>query len=127
MTATINGCNIILEFKANELTSNSYLYTLPNGYSLNTIHITNYANIYAINNAVIDRDYILTFPVVNSKSPSSILLYIPDLTHNAFVAFTIEKFGQIPDPHYFDKTFEPILVTGDDGKEYKVIPSDQFK
>lgn len=25
------------------------------------------------------------------------------------------------------KAFEPILVVGDDGKEYKVIPSDQFK
>lgn len=23
--------------------------------------------------------------------------------------------------------FEPILVTGDDGNEYNVIPSDQFK
>lgn len=39
----------------------------------------------------------------------------------------IEKFGQIPDPHYFDKAFDPILVTGEDGKEYKCIPSDQFK
>lgn len=27
----------------------------------------------------------------------------------------------------FDKAFEPILVTGDDGNEYNVIPSDQFK
>lgn len=26
-----------------------------------------------------------------------------------------------------DKAFEPILVTGDDGNEYNVIPSDQFK
>lgn len=39
----------------------------------------------------------------------------------------IEKFGQIADIHYFDKAFEPILVVGDDGKEYNVIPSDQFK
>lgn len=39
----------------------------------------------------------------------------------------IEKFGQIPDTHYFDKAFERILVTGDDGNEYNVIPSDQFK
>mgnify|MGYP001095926717 CR=1 FL=1 len=27
----------------------------------------------------------------------------------------------------FDKAFEPILVTGEDGNEYNVIPSDQFK
>lgn len=33
----------------------------------------------------------------------------------------------LPDAHYFDKAFEPILVTGDDGNEYNVIPSDQFK
>ena len=26
-----------------------------------------------------------------------------------------------------DIKFEPILVTGDDGTEYNVIPSDQFK
>lgn len=38
-----------------------------------------------------------------------------------------EKFGQIPDAHYFDNAFEPILVTGDDGHEYNVIPSYQFK
>lgn len=31
------------------------------------------------------------------------------------------------DDHYFDKAFDPILVTGDDGNEYNVIPSDQFK
>lgn len=46
---------------------------------------------------------------------------------NAEIRFVIEKFGQIPDAHYFDKAFDPILVTGDDGKEYNVIPSDQFK
>lgn len=27
----------------------------------------------------------------------------------------------------FDKIFDPILVTGDDGNEYNVIPSDRFK
>lgn len=29
--------------------------------------------------------------------------------------------------NYFDSTFKPILVKGDDGKQYNVIPSDQFK
>lgn len=28
---------------------------------------------------------------------------------------------------YKGPTVAPILVTGDDGNEYKVIPSDQFK
>lgn len=27
----------------------------------------------------------------------------------------------------FDAAFKPILVTDDDGNEYNVIPSDQFK
>ena len=45
----------------------------------------------------------------------------------ASAIITIIKFGQIPDSHYFDAAFEPILVTGDDGNEYNVIPSDQFK
>lgn len=32
--------------------------------------------------------------------------------------------NELPDGR---RAFEPILVTGDDGNEYKVIPSDQFK
>lgn len=28
---------------------------------------------------------------------------------------------------HFTTPFEPILVTGDNGKKYKIIPSDQFK
>lgn len=127
MIYNISGCNIKISFAANELTSDTYLYTLPTGYSLNTIHITDVKNIYAINNAVVQRDSILTFPVVNSTSPSSILLHIADLTNAAFITFTIEKFGQIPDSHYFDAAFEPILVTGNNGNKYNVITSYQFK
>lgn len=37
----------------------------------------------------------------------------------------IEYHGNIVDIK-FDTT-DPILVKGDDGKEYNVIPSDQFK
>ena len=54
-------------------------------------------------------------------------LFVQDIKKDADIRLSIEKFGQIPDPHYFDKAFEPILVTGEDGKEHKVIPSDQFK
>lgn len=127
MTNIINGCNITLKWAANELTSNDYDYILPSGYTINTIYITSLTNIEAINRALIQRNNRLVFPVVNSKSPSHITLYITDLTKAAEIRFTIEKFGQIPDAQYFDKAFKPILVTGDDGKEYNVIPSDQFK
>lgn len=121
MTNIVNGCNITLKLAANESTSNDYVYILPSGYTINTVYITSLTNIEAINRALIQRN------VVNSKSPSYITLYITDLTKAAEIRFTIEKFGQIPDDQYFDKAFKPILVTGDDGKEYNVIPSDQFK
>lgn len=127
MTTLVNGCNITLKLNANESTSNDYVYRLPIGYTINTIYITHLTNIEAINRATIQRNTRLVFPVVNSKSPSSVTLYISDLAKDAEIRFTIEKFGQIPDIHYFDTVFEPILVKGDDGKEYNVIPSDQFK
>lgn len=127
MTNIIAGCNILLRFAENELTSNEYLYILPSGYTINTIHITYLTNIGYISRAGMQMNSRLVFPAVNSKSPSYIKLYINDITKAAEIRFTIEKFGQIPDPHYFDKEFKPILVTGDDGNEYNVIPSDQFK
>lgn len=127
MTSLVNGCNITLKLAADELTSNDYVYILPRGYTINTIYITSLTNIEAINRAFIQRNTRLVFPVVNSKSPSYITLYITDLTKAAEIRFTIEKFGQIPDSGYFDSAFKPILLTGDDGKEYNVIPSDQFK
>lgn len=127
MTNIVNGCNITLKLAANESTSNNYVYILPIGYSINTMYITSLTNIEAVNRASIQRYTRLVFPIVNSKSPSHITLYITDLTKAAEIRFTIEKFGQIPDANYFDTAFKPILVKGDDGKEYKVIPSDQFK
>lgn len=127
MLSIINGPNIFLKFEANELTEHEYNYTLPIGYSINIMHITVSSNVTAINNASIANNYRLVFPVVNSKSPSTITMYIADITKIAEFRFTIEKFGQIPDPTYFKKAFDPILVTGDDGNKYNVIPSDQFK
>lgn len=35
--------------------------------------------------------------------------------------------GNANESSQFGYSFEPILVVGDDGKEYNVIPSDQFK
>lgn len=127
MTSLVNGCNITIKMTANESTLNDYVYILPSGYTINTIYITSLTNIEAINSALVQRNSRLVFPVVNSKSPSYITLYISDITKAAEIRFTIEKFGQIPDDSYFDKPFKPIVVTGDDGKKYNVIPSDQFK
>ncbi len=90
------------------------------------MHITNAINIDIVNKATVRNDTRLIFPVVNSKSPSTITVHIPDLTKDAELRFTIEKFGQIPDETYFYHEFYPISVIGDDGKKYDVIPSDQF-
>lgn len=127
MTKIVNGCNITLKLAANESTSNDYVYILPIGYTINTMYITSLTNIEAINRATIQRNNRLVFPVVNSKSPSYITLYISDISKASEIRFTIEKFGQIPDDGYFDSAFKPIVVKGDDGKQYNVIPSDQFK
>lgn len=127
MTSIINGCNITVQLAANESPKNDYVYILPTGYTINTIYITSLINISAINRATVQRYTRLVFPVVKSKSPSYITLYIPDLAKAAEIRFTIEKFGQLPDTGYFDNAFKPIQVRGDDGNQYNVIPSDQFK
>lgn len=127
MTTIINGPTIILKFEPNELTKQDYDYPLPLGYSINIIYVTHIDNVQAINRAYIKDGTRLVFPVVNSKSPSTITINIPDITKKAEIRFTIEKFGQIPDKMYFKTAFTPILVTGADGNKYNVIPSDQFK
>lgn len=127
MDTTINGNNIRISIKANELTNNRVHITLPDGYSYETIHITFIANIGEIANLFSVSYEVYTFPPVRSHSPSTFDLFVKDIAERAEIRIVIEKFGQIPDAHYFDKAFEPILVTGDDGNEYNVIPSDQFK
>lgn len=127
MINNVEGPNFTIIFEANELTSSTYIYDLPKGYSINIINITSVSNIWFLNNITIRPNTKIVFPVVNSKSPSTITLNIADISKRSEIRFTIEKFGQIPDPHYFDKAFEPILVTGEDGNKYNVIPSYQFK
>lgn len=116
------GNSILIEFEANEpLTP----IALPDGYSYERINITESTNIYGVNQNSSNR--ILTFPPVNSKSPSVIIIGRSNDNLISRLRFSIEKFGQIPDAHYFDTAFDPIRVKGEDGKEYNVIPSDQFK
>lgn len=101
---------------------------LPAGYSFEKIRIVRQDNVsHLFPYLQTERQDVITFPPINSKSPCIIQPLIIDTTKSSIYKLIIEKFGQIPDTHYFDKAFEPILVTGDDGNEYKVIPSDQFK
>lgn len=123
-----SGNFIRIYFEANELKKEHATIQLQDGYTYKRLHINLANNVSELvpYMSIFTGDTI-TFPVVNSKSPSTIGIYVPDITKEAEIRITIEKFGQIPDIHYFDTAFEPILVRGDDGKEYNVIPSDQFK
>lgn len=101
---------------------------LSDGYSFDTIVVIgaiNVTEIYSGINFVLGSP--MRFPPVNSKSPCTFHPLVQDNTKEAYVRILIMKFGQIPDAHYFDNIFEPILATDDDGNEYNVIPSDQFK
>lgn len=103
------------------------VFTMPDGYSYESILISGSLNINYINPfCKAHQGVIYHFPPVRSKSPTTITLLKNNASDLASVVITIVKFGQIPDSHYFDGIFEPILVTGD-GNEYNGIPSDQFK
>lgn len=107
---------------------NNIVFTMPDGYSYETFLLTGHQNINYINPLCkANQGVIYNFPPIRSKSPTTITLLKNDASSVASALITITKFGQIPDSHYFDAAFEPILVTGDDGNEYNVIPSDQFK
>lgn len=125
MEATINGNCLRITLTAAE---NNIVFTMPDGYSYETFLLSGFVNLNYINplcKAV--QGVVYHFPPVRSKSPSTIRLLKNKDSETASALITIIKFGQIPDSHYFDAAFEPILVTGDDGNEYNVIPSDQFK
>ena len=128
MTSSINGNILWYSFAANESTNNIHSITLPDGYSFESVMVISSDNISSFESYLIpvaNTNY--NFPPINSHSPCTLRIYIRDATLSASLRLIITKFGQIPDTHYFDKAFEPILVTGDDGNEYNVIPSDQFK
>lgn len=103
--------------------------TLADGYSFEDIYIIRNTGIYSISNGIIIPTSInitLRFPPINSCNPNTITLRFDNTKEHHFT-FLITKFGQLPDAHYFDKAFDPILVVGNDGNEYNVIPSNQFK
>ena len=125
MNITYRGNFIIIRYAVDDP---SVPITLADGYSYETLLIHGATNISVIYpEIVITQNMHLTLPPINSKSPCIIQPIRFDSTKEGVLRFSIEKFGQIPDPHYFDKAFDPIIVVGDDGKEYNVIPSDQFK
>lgn len=126
MNLYVAGNVIEVTFDADEPQQSGFV-TLPDGYSYEKVNIILASNCYPLHRLSSGNLGTRTFPPVNSKSPCQFAYAILDTTKAASFRVIIEKFGQIPDTHYFDKAFEPILVTDDAGKEYNVIPSDQFK
>lgn len=119
------GNTIIIQYNADEKPEP---IQLADGYSFDTIAVIGSSNLTELYKGITFVNGMpMRFPPVNSKSPCTLYPVVPDTKKAAYVRILIMKFGQIPDPHYFDKTFEPILVVGDDGNKYNVIPSDQFK
>lgn len=125
MVAEIKGNCLRVELSADD---NNIVFTMPDGYSYESFMLTENNNInYIAPQCRAIQGTIYNFPPIRSKSPATITLEKSNVASIASVCITIVKFGQIPDIHYFDTAFDPILVKGDDGNDYKVIPSDQFK
>lgn len=99
------------------------------GYSFEDILIVKNSGIYGISYGIpipTSPNITLHFPPVNSCNPNTITPLFDNTKEHRFT-FLITKFGQIPNANYFNKAFDPILVVGNDGNEYNVIPADQFK
>lgn len=125
---TINYYGNIVDIKFDTTDHSGAAITLIDGYSIEEMAIITNSGIYGLflGAPITKTTENLRFPPIDSKNPN-VICPLFDNTKSQRFTFMITKFGQIPDPHYFDKAFEPILVVGDDGKEYNVIPSDQFK
>ena len=125
MTLGYRGNLLIVRYSAGEIPQT---FQLKDGYSFDTITVLAADNIEVIHNELnFVLGSVMRFPPINSKSPCTLQPKKIDNSKSAYVRILIMKFGQIPDMHYFDGSFKPILIKGDDGQDYNVIPSDQFK
>lgn len=132
MKMTVNGNRVVLEIdKASE--NGMIPFNLPNGYSIKSMMYHPDSDNIALYDGspspirIYPADKVITFPVVNSKSPCFFILYASNATKGTKLCITITEFGCIPDTQYFAGTFLPIsAVNPDNGAEYKMIPSTQF-
>lgn len=128
MLIDYKGPTITVIIEANEATDSHVNIALADGYSFEKIRIIAVTNISEIvPYCSLQKGDTITYPPIRSKSPCRLTLLITDITKIAACSISIEKFGQEPNINYFNGKITPILVTGDDGKEYNLIPSDQFK
>lgn len=133
MKMTVNGNRIKLEIDKESETNTTIPFNLPDGYSIKSMMYHAFSNNISLFDGAINpvhiypTDAVITFPVVNSKSPCFFYLQTSNATIGAQLCITITEFGCIPDTQYFAGTFLPIsTVNPDNGAEYKMIPSTQF-
>lgn len=128
MLIDYKGPTVGVVLEPNEAESNYVNIRLADGYTYEQIKLLYLSNI----DEVLPYFHVpvgtsIKYPPINSMSPCVLNLHLLDKTKAAACGITIEKFGQLPNINYFYNTIAPILVKGDDGNEYNVIPSDQFK
>lgn len=123
MTIAYHGNVVDIKFDTTD--SSGKDITLIDGYSIEEMTIIYNTGIYGLMYGVpiAPTTEKLRFPPVHSKNPNLIKPFFDNTKKQRFT-FIITKFGQIPDSHYFDKAFEPILVVGDDGKK---VQRDSFR
>ena len=134
MKMTISGNRIILEIEKASEKSGTIPFILPKGYSIKSMmYHADTDNISLYDGApsstrIYPTDTVITFPVVNSKSPCFFILNTSNVNIGTKLCITITEFGCIPDTQYFAGTFLPLsTVNPDNGSEYYMIPSSQYE
>lgn len=134
MKMTISGNRITLEIDKESEKNGITPFNLPIGYSIKSMMYhsdTDNLSLYdgaSSPNRIYPTDTVITFPVVNSKSPCFFILNASNVNIGTKLCITITEFGCIPDTQYFAGTFSPIsAVNPDNGTEYKMIPSTQYE
>ena len=132
MTSIIKGNIIQLTIQATDI-EKSVNFILPDGYSVRKLFYSGSANVSVTADGLyIPPNFIIAFPVVNSKSPNLFKIYSNSKSKDGdIIRIIILEFGCIPDSSYFEKSFEPILIKSKnengDEIEYNMIPSTQFE
>lgn len=134
MNILYNGNRIIFLLDATD-TVKTVPITLPDGYSVKKMYITTSSELVlydgSVNPVSLPSNVVIEFPVVNSKSPNTFNLKIVTAKEGRALILNIFEFGGIPDSTYFNKAFDPVLVSTIDENnhtiEYNMIPSTQFE
>lgn len=121
MTLNVYGNILLIELNAGDKTT---MLELPDGYTIAKAHVilSNASIATPMGTNLVNNDNMLSFPIVNGRSPSLFRFGLVDSTKSGTCKIMIDKFGSRADSNYFSKAFEPILVYDEKGSEYNLIP-----